>query len=128
MKVNVVIDTTLTEGLKEINRTILSYLVKEVLGYNIFNIDVNVEIEAKPIMDELPTMFRGLKVIRAIPESLSYQTPIFFVMEKGCVKDVYTRTSSDGNVFLKKTPLFKKSLSRIEALNEIYKEIKNETL
>ena len=122
MKVNVTIDTTLTGELKSFNKIALCCFVREILGYDVLGYPVRIFINSKPIMSDLPAMFIGLRVIEVIPEPLGYQTPVYLVMENGYVKDVYTRTSAEGDVFLKMTP---KHRTSIEVLGQIYLEQKS---
>lgn len=119
MKVNVTIDTTLTGELKSFNKAALCCFVRETLGYDVFGYPARILISSKPIMSDLPTMFTGVRVIEVIPEPLGSQTPVYLVMENGYIKDVYTRTSAEGDVFLKMTPKHRASM---EALGQIYLE------
>ncbi len=119
MKINVTIDTTLTGELKSFNKIALCCFVRETLGYDVLGYPARILISSKPIMPGLPAMFIEARVIEVIPEPLGHQTPVYLVMENGYVKDVYTRTSAEGDVFLKMTP---KHRTSIEALGQIYLE------
>lgn len=119
MKINVTIDTTLTGELKSFNKAALCCFVRETLGYDVLGYPARILISFKPIMPDLPAMFIGARVIEVIPEPLGHQTPVYLVMENGYVKDVYARTSAEGDVFLKMTP---KHRTSIEALGQIYSE------
>ena len=119
MKVNVTIDTTLTGELKSFNKVALCCFVREILGYDVLGYPARILISSKPIMSDLPAMFIGARVIEVIPEPLGSQTPVYLVMENGYIRDVYTRTSAEGDVFLKMTP---KHRTSIETLGQIYLE------
>lgn len=119
MKVNVTIDTTLTGELKSFNKAALCCFVRETLGCNVLGNPARILINSKPIMSDLPVMFIGVRVIEVIPEPLGSQTPVYLVMENGYIRDVYTRTSAEADVFLKMTP---KHRTSIETLGQIYLE------
>ncbi len=119
MKIRATIDTSLTGELNGFNKSVLNSFARRVFCYDALQVPSRIDVRLASLRDTIPPLFQGLKIIELVPEPLGYQTPIYLVMEKGYVKDVYARTSAEGDVFLKKTPMYK---GRLESLGQIYVE------